>query len=636
MPSKATNKGLRSLNIVAASAVNHFRPPEDLTVSQWADKYRRLSPENSAEAGPWRTSRTPYLREIMDCFTDPKVRHIVVAASSQVGKSELELNMLAYAIDIDPGPIMFVLPTVDVAKDFSKRRVAPMIRDCRTLRSKVAEAKSRDGENTVLKKAYPGGMLTMTGANSPASLASIPARYVFGDERDRWAASAGTEGDPWKLVEARTKTFYNSKLVEVSTPTIRGESNIEAAYDLGTQERWSHQCPHCGEWHEITFDTIRFEHKETKIKGKKAYKVTGVWWTCPNCDCLSTEEEMRRQPARWIAANPTAYDNGTRSFWINAFASPWEAWGNICLQFLQSKDDPEKLKVVMNTVLGELWEDRGQMDDEDTMLSRREEYPAELPPGVLVLTCGVDTQDNRLEYEVVGHGHYGETWGVKKGIINGRPDSPEVWDRLDEVIDRTYRFTDGKGLRISMTCIDSGGHYTQEVYEQCRKRLNKRVFAIKGKGGEGIPYTQPPSKVPIRQNRRITCWLYTLGVDAGKSAIMSALKVQEPGAKYCHFPRGEERGYDMAYFNGLVSEKLVRKRERGRDRWIWEKLPGHARNEALDCRNYAMAALRILDPDLDAVERRLQGLPDSPQQAQINTQPAKRRVRRGLYDSDDW
>ena len=290
----------------------------------------------------------------------------------------------------------------------------------------------------------------------------------------------------------------------------------------------------------------------------------------------------------------------------------------------------------MNTILGELWEDRGQMDDEDTMLARREEYPAELPPGVLVLTCGVDTQDNRLEYEVVGHGHYGETWGVKKGIINGRPDASEVWERLDEVIDHTYRFADGKGLRISITCIDSGGHYTQEVYEQCRQRQGKRVFAIKGKGGDGVPYTQPPTKVPIRENRRITCWLYTLGVDAGKSAIMSALKVQEPGAKYCHFPRGEDRGYDMAYFNGLVSEKLVRRRERGRDRWIWEKLPGHARNEPLDCRNYAMAGFRILDPDLDSMERRLKGLSDPPKQVQTQPQPVKRRMRRGLYDSDDW
>jgi phage terminase large subunit GpA-like protein len=341
---------------------------------------------------------------------------------------------------------------------------------------------------------------------------------------------------------------------------------------------------------------------------------------------------MRRQPAKWIADNPEAYDDGIRSFWISAFVAPWEqaSWTRICLAFLQAGNDPEKLKVVYNTMLGELWEDRGPLEDEDGMLSRREEYDAELPNGVLVLTCGVDTQDNRLEYEVVGHGHYGETWGVKKGIITGKPDSPEVWDRLDEVIDRTYRFSSGVGLKISFTCIDSGGHYTQEVYEACRARQHKRVFAIKGKGGDGIPFTQPATKVPIRENKKITCWLYTLGVDAGKSSIMGSLKVQEPGAKYCHFPRGEDRGYDRNFFNGLLSEKLVLKRERGRDKWRWEKLPGHNRNEALDCRNYAMAALRILDPDFDAAERRLRGVPDPPKLPRA----PKRARRPDIYD--EW
>jgi phage terminase large subunit GpA-like protein len=226
MARTSTNNRIKELNTVVSASVKCFTPPENLTVSAWADKYRRLSAENS-EAGPWRTTRTPYLREIMDAFTDPKVRRIVVAAASQVGKSEMELNMIGYAIDVDPGPIMFVLPTLDVAKDFSKRRIAPMIRDTKSLREKVGDAKSRDSDNTLLKKSYPGGMLTITGANSPASLASIPARYVFGDERDRWPRSSGTEGDPWGLVEARTRTFYNSKMVEVSTPTIKGASNIE-------------------------------------------------------------------------------------------------------------------------------------------------------------------------------------------------------------------------------------------------------------------------------------------------------------------------------------------------------------------------------------------------------------------------
>lgn len=274
-----------------------------------------------------------------------------------------------------------------------------------------------------------------------------------------------------------------------------------------------------------------------------------------------------------------------------------------------------------------------EADHEDAMLSRREQYDAELPDDVLVLTVGVDTQDNRLEYEVVGHGLYGETWGIKKGIINGRPDTSEVWARLDDVIDHVYRFKNGKGLKVSFTCVDSGGHFTQEVYAECKARQNKRVFAIKGKGGDGIPYTAPPSKVKIVIDGKLIgkCWLYTLGVDAGKSKIMNAIKVQEKGAKYCHFPLGEDRGYDSLFFSGLLSEKLSLVRTRRGDKWQWEKLPGHNRNEALDCRNYAMAAFRILDPDLTAVERRLKGQP-------LKTVEKKEKKKRSsgskLYD--DW
>ena len=355
---------------------------------------------------------------------------------------------------------------------------------------------------------------------------------------------------------------------------------------------------------------------------------------------------MRAQPARWIAENPGAIERGRRSFWVNAFSSPWRSWDKIVLKFLEVKNDPEELKVFYNTVLGELWEDRGDLEDEDTMLARREDYgtredgtPVELPDGVLVLTCGVDTQDDRLEYEVVGHGHYGETWGIKKGIIMGDPNYDDPWERLDEVVSHVYKFRNGRGLTVSMTCVDSGGHKTQSVYMQTRARLQRRIFAIKGQGGDGIPYTKPPSKVKIVVGGKTVgqTWLYSIGVDAGKAAIMAALKVQEAGPKYCHFPRDNDRGYDLNFFNGLLSEKMVMKTDRGRTRWAWEKLKGHERNEALDCRNYALAAFRILDPDLDAVERRLRGL-DSPGKQPEAQQPKPRRskVKRSRMLSDDW
>lgn len=638
-------KRTRAVDRTFSKAFDNYTPPEPLTVSTWAEKHRVLSRESSAEAGPWRNARTPYMVEPMDAFNDPRVREIAIVAPSQVGKSEVELNVIGYIIDQDPGSTLYVQPNLDDAKKFSRLRIAPMFRDCPRLRAKVAEVKSRDSGNTVLQKTFPGGMLTIVGSQSPSALASTPARYVLGDEIDRWALSAGTEGDPWSLAAARTTTYYNAKMVAVSTPTIKGFSRIEKLYNDGTMEQWSSQCPDCGEWHSIRFEDIRFEHEEIKAGKATTYKVDSVLWCCPSCGCVHTEEQMRAQPAKWIAQNPEAIARGRRSFWINAFSSPWRRWDAIVLGFLESRKDPEKLKVFYNTTLGELWEDRGDLVDEDEMMARREDYgnredgtPVELPDGVLVLTCGVDTQDDRLEYEVVGWGHHLESWGIKKGIIMGDPNDDEPWERLDEVVSHVYRFKDGKGLTISLTFVDSGGHKTQSVYRHCRERIHRRVFAIKGQGGDGIPLTKPPSKVKLVVNGRAIgqVWLYSLGVDAGKATIMSALKVQEAGPKFCHFPRGEWQGYDLAFFNGLLSEKLVMKSERGRTRWAWEKLPGHERNEALDCRNYALAALRVLDPDMDAVERRLRGTPAKEGEAAQQRKPRPRVKKSRASIGDDW
>lgn len=599
------------LNAAIAKALAGMKPPDDLTVTQWAEARRRLSSESCAEPGPWRTSRTPYLQAPMDAFTDPKVRRIVMVAASQVGKSELINNCIGYIIDEDPGSILFVHPTTIDAKEYSKLRIAPMIRDSPTLRKKVAAPKSRDSGNTLLQKTYPGGILTMCGSTEAHALASKPIRYVFGDERDRWALSAGNEGDPWNLAMARQTTFYNAKAVEVSTPTIKNASAIEASFSEGTMERWKSRCPHCGEYHEIQWEHIRYNSEETEVNRKKVYRVSEVWYVCPGCACISDEATMKRQPARWDADNPDAYANGIRSFWLNAFVSTWASWKSIVLKYLNALGSTRRMQVVYNTCFGELWEDRGDLEDEDSLMARREDYgkredgsDIELPEGVLVLTCGVDTQDDRLEYEVVGWGHWWESWGIKKGIIMGRPDSDEVWQALDSVIDHIYRFADGVGLRISMTFVDEGGHFTQDVRRQCRARIGKRMFCIKGRGGPDIPYTAPPKTQKIVVNQRAigTCWQYQIGVDSGKQIIMDNLKVQTPGAKYCHFPRRDD--YGAAYFVGLLSERLIYD-EKKKQPWVWEKIPGHERNENLDCRNYALAAFKALPKDLDEIDRKL-------------------------------
>ena len=614
-----------------------MKPPDDLTVTQWAERHRRLSSESSAEPGPWRTSRTPYLREPMDAFTDPKVRRIVMVAASQVGKSELELNIIGYIIDEDPGSILFVHPTTIDAKEFSKLRIAPEIRDCPTLRRKVAAPKSRDSGNTLLQKTYPGGILTMCGSTEAHALASKPIRYVLGDERDRWATSAGNEGDPWELAMARQTTFYNAKAVEVSTPTIKNASAIEASYGEGTMERWKSRCPHCGQYHEIQWEHIRYDYEESVVNHKKVYKVKSVWYNCPGCGCISDEATMKRAPARWEADNPAAYAQGVRSFWLNAFVSQWASWSSIVLKYLNAIGNTRKLQVVYNTCFGLLWEDRGDLEDEDSLMGRRdvEAYglqeggtPIELPDGVLVLTAGVDTQDNRMEYEVVGHGHFGETWGIEKGIVMGRPDDDETWAKLDEVLfNRVFRFADGLGLPVSLTFVDQGGHFAGEVRLACHDRIRKKVFAIMGSKNHDAPYTKPPKeqKIMIQEQYIGTCWMYEIGVDAGKQRIMDNLRVQTPGPNYCHFPRRDD--YGSSYFAGLLSERLEYDASK-KQPWVWKKIPGHERNEALDCRNYAMAAFKALPKDLDAIDRQLKAMRGQRPPAAVATPPAAPAARR--------
>ena len=629
----------KTLNAAIRRPFASMKPPEALTVSEWADKYRRLSPESSAETGPWRTRRTPYLKEVMDAFTDPKVRHIVMVAASQVGKSEGLNNMIGYIIVQDPGSILLIEPTQGDAKEYSKLRIAPMIRDCSVLRKIVSQSIRGDTGNTILQKSYPGGILTMCGSTEAHALASKPIRYVFGDERDRWAVEAGKEGDPWALAMARQRTFYNAKSYECSTPTIKGYSPIEKSFNSGTMERWCSRCPHCGEYHNVRWQDIRYAFETREVNHETTYLVTEVYYVCPDCGAISKEHEIKRAPAKWIAENPDAIKNGTRSFWLNAFCSPWVSWEKIVTEYLGARNDMIKLKVVYNTLFGELWEERGGLANEDDYLSRREEYKAELPHGVLVLTMGVDVQDDRLEYEIVGWGVRKENWGIRRGIILGRPDTPEVWEQLDELIDRVYRFENGKGLRISMTFVDDGGHFTQEVRLRCAQRIGKRVFDCKGFAGDGKPYTSPPKKVKIviRGKTIGECWQYQLGVDAGKQLIMDGLKVQTPGPRYCHFPINPECGYDHRYFVGLLSEHLVYK-EHNKNPWVWEKIPGHERNEALDCRDYAQAAFTALAPDMDALLRRMNERPiEKPEPRKQPRMPRKRAsIEERMNNLLDW
>lgn len=512
-------------------------PPPELKVADWADRFRKLSPEASAEPGNWNTRRAEYQREIMNAVNDAEVQDIAIKSSAQVGKTEIILNILGYYVDYDPTSIMVVQPTIVMGEDFSKDRLAPMIRDTPVLKDKIKDPKSRDSGNTILHKKFPGGNLTIAGSNSPASLASRPIQVLLCDEIDRYPASAGTEGNPLRLAEKRTNTYWNRKKVKVSTPTVEGSSQIEVEFKKGTQEEYCVRCPSCGEYQPYEFR--RLEFKTLRME-------------CKHCGEKLSEQEWKEQPHRWTAKHPEK--RRFRSFHLNEMISPWKSWDEILEDYRAAKKENketgtiEALKVFYNTSLGEVWRELGEGADDEELLSRRESYEAEIPDGVVVITAGVDVQDDRLEIERVGWNRNYQSWGLYRDIIYEDPAKDETWEHLEELLDEELHFLDGTGLNIATTCIDTGGHYTNNVYKFIKKmkQKGKRIYGIKGYSGTpGIPLIYKKSKVEIKNSRGTpisSTEIFILGVDSGKEDIMARLNVKSPNdGGYCHFPENKDQ-----------------------------------------------------------------------------------------------
>ena len=589
----------------------HLKPPPDLSVSEWSDHHRVL-PSTSAEPGRWRTDRTPYLREIMDAFSDPMVEQVVFMKAAQLGGSEVLLNVLGYFIDQDPSPILFVQISDGEAAKFSKERIAPMIRECPVLRSKVKPPKSRESGNTIESKEFSGGHLGIVGANAPSKLRARPRRVVLFDEVDGYPSSAGVEGDPIELGVKRTSTFWNRKIGQVSTPTLAGLSRIEAAFSESDQRRYLVPCVHCDRYQELEFERLRWDKDEA---GTHLPETAGI--VCESCGAFLRERdkpEMLRR-GRWEAEHPGRQIVG---FHLNGLYSPWVTWAELAREFLLARGQPERLRVFVNTRLAETWDEQGQQLDDGPLLARREEYGREpLPVGVCVLTAGVDVQADRLEVEVVGWGPGEESWSIDYLLIPGDPSIGTVWEDLDAAILHRYAHPTGVQIPIAATCIDSG-YMTQEVYKFCGARSNSRAWAIKGVDGMGRPIMDRP-----RRNTRGKVPLYPVGVDAGKAAIYQRLQIERPGPGYCHFPNRPP--YDGEYFRQLTSEKLVRKTStRGFQKLQWVRRPNR-RAEALDVRVYALAALEGLQAAGMSLERTAENLTRGDDKARSDTTSKRRR-----------
>lgn len=582
-----------------------LKPPPDLKLSEWADRYRRLSSEASAEPGRWKTEKAPYQKEIMDAITDITIKKVVVMSAAQVGKTDaVVLNPIGYYIHYDPSPMMVLQPTIQMAEAFSKERLSPMLRDTPVLSERVND-KSRNSGNTILQKIFPGGHVTMVGANSPASLASRPIRILLADEIDRYPATAGTEGDPLLLASKRLTTFWNKKEVNVSTPGNKETSRIAVEYEHSSRGEWNTPCPCCGELQPLKWANVIFDEND----------LSEIRYVCEKCGVISNEVEWKEhfKEGRFIHEDP---ENPVKGFHLNTLASTLATWREVVEKFLKANEEKKKgnielLKTWTNTELGETWEEDGEQMDEDTLLKRRERYNCEVPEEVLYLTAGVDTQDDRFEIEVVGWGPEYENWGIKYAVLYGDTSNlrNQVWKDLDIFLAQSFEKADGTKLKIVCTCMDSGGHRTNEVYKFCKARFNRKIFAIKGSNDSAAAYIQKPTK-----NNREQAYLFTLGVDTGKSLLLQRLKVEEEGPGYCHFPKDEKgkpyspRGYDEKFFKGLTAEKQVLIYKRGRPLFEWRLRDQgqHKRNEALDCRNYATAAIEITGLPLKKPEEKTQ------------------------------
>lgn len=582
-----------AVRLVARIFAENFKPPPRLTVSQWADGCRILSRKGAAEPGPYRTARTPYLQEPMD-FLSPSspVEEVVLMFAAQLGKSEAGNNFVGHTIDIDPGPMMIVQPTIDMAKRYSRQRIAPMIEETPALRKRVKENRSRDESNTTLVKDFTGGMLILAGANSAAGLRSTPVKKLFLDEIDAYPLDVDGEGDPIMLAEKRTATFVRRKVLKTSTPTTKGFSRVEQSFDRGDRRKYHVPCPHCAAPQVMKFDHLHW------IRDDVGAPIPGsVRYVCPSCGGAVQEHQKPAMLAagKWIAERPT---DRIASYHLSALYSPWLSWEQVVAEFYDANEtakagDVSKLKAWTNTVLSETWEEQGDKVSEHELAKRAEPLARRLVPrNAMVLTIGADVQGDRIELRTWGWGRGEESWLIERDIVHGSPSDEQTWKAVLEVIEREYEHENGARMRVMATAIDSGGHHTQEVYNFCRVHAWRKVIAVKGQSQSGKAVIGKPSDVDVsyrgvKLKRGAKVW--PVGTDTAKQVLYGRLRLSQHGGGYVHLPNwlpAEE-------YEQLTAERLVTKYYRGRPRLEWMKPPGR-RNEALDCAVYAMAAAHML------------------------------------------
>jgi phage terminase large subunit GpA-like protein len=595
LPPERYARGLTALlSALDAARRANLSPPPKLTLSEWAECYAVLSRETSAQTG--RFKAFAYQKGIMDSVTDPSVTEVTVMKSARVGYTKILDHVVGYYLHQDPSPILLVQPRVEDAEDYSKTEIAPMLRDTPVLAAIAGDPKSKDSNQTILKKTLlNGSSLSLVGANSPGGFRRITARVVLFDEVDGYpAGGAGSEGDQIALGTKRSETFWNRKIVTGSTPTVKGLSRIEKRYDESDKRRFHVPCPHCGEAQPLEWGSEDAAHG---IKWRKdengQHMPETAYYVCKHNGCIIDEVDKPAMIAggEWIASRPFKGHAGFHiwagySLFVNA------AWPKLVAEWLRVKSDPLARQTFINLVLGEPYEDRGDKAMSERMLAARTEvWAADVPDGVAVITAGIDTQDDRVEIEIVGWGANEERWSIDHEVIEGDPDSPGLWAQVDAYLKRTWYRGDGRAFAVSAACIDSGGHHTEKVYEFSKARLGRRIWAIKGESARGgVRSPVWPTKKPSARNKQ-SFRPIIIGVNAAKDLIRSRLhldqpKPDEPCPGYMHYPADR----DINFFAQLISERLITKVVHGQRFRVWE-LPAGRANEACDLAVYSYAAL---------------------------------------------
>lgn len=589
----------------------YLAPPPKVTVTEWAEQHRILSGKDSAEPGPYRVGRTPYAREPQDCLSPTSaVEEVVLMWGAQTSKTTLGSNWIGCTIDTSPGPVMIVQPTIDMAKRYSRQRLSPMIEESPQLRRKVRENRSRDEANTTLLKEFAGGFMAVAGANSAAGLRSMPVRDLFLDEIDGYPLDVDGEGDPCQLAEARQSTFARRKRLKTSTPTTKGLSRIESAFDASDRCHYHVPCPHCGELQRLVWGaSVPHGIKWDRAADGNA-RPDSVRYVCQHngCEILEHHKPGMLAGGVWVADRPGAQGGRVRGFHLSSLYSPlgWLSWRQLVVEWQSAQaaaraGDPSLLRVFINTRLAETFEEQGDRADEHELRKRAADIPLRVVTwGHFVMTAGVDVQGDRLECYLWAWGRGLERQLVDRAVFYGDPALPESesgspWAALTEYRRTPVLHASGKAVPLLATMIDSGGHHTQAVYSYCRAHQHAHVMAVKGQSQSGKailgkPTDQDVSWRGVKLKRGVKLW--PVGADSAKAEIYGRLRIQQPGPGYVHLSKhlpGE-------VFEQLTAERLATRYVKGHAKLEWVK-PAGKRNEALDCAVYALAAAIWLGVD---------------------------------------